>query len=278
MTCVLYIVSTPIGNLEDITLRALRILKEVDSILCEDKRVTLKLLNKYNIKTKLTTYQKFNENKVLDEVLLALKTGNNVALVSDAGTPLISDPGLLLIRTVAASDIKIVTVPGPSSLISAVSLCPYSLDEFLFVGFLPQEKNKRIKLIKNLSSRSKNIVIFIAPHDIKKYTSEIYECYSEADVFYGRELTKIYEECYSGKIRDLVLTLEKRSLKGEIVLILNFESGNSKKKQPSENEFLTKIEKLINSGKSLKETSKVLAGEYDVSSKYLYDLFLKAKK
>lgn len=217
----LYIVSTPIGNLEDITLRALRILKEVNFILCEDKRISVRLLNKYEIKTKLIPFHKFNEESILTQVISLLKSGNNIALVSDAGTPLISDPGSRLISFLRDENIKVVSIPGPSALTSALSLVPFKLNEFLFVGFLPGKKSKRKKIIQSLKSKAEIVVLFIAPHDFLKYLYEIYDSYRNIDVFYARELTKIYEDSWYGKIKDLIELQEKKKLRGEIVLILN---------------------------------------------------------
>ncbi|MBI2995349.1 MAG: 16S rRNA (cytidine(1402)-2'-O)-methyltransferase [Candidatus Melainabacteria bacterium] len=219
---ILYIVATPIGNLEDITLRALRILKEVDYILCEDKRITVRLLNKYEIKSKLISLHKYNEEKSTQEILSLLKEGKNIALVSDAGTPLISDPGSRLITHLRKNNIKIISIPGPSSLTSALSACGFDLREVLFLGFLPAKKSKREKIISSLKERAKVVVIFVAPHDLKKYLLEIYNIYPDIKIFYSREISKIYEENWSGNIKDLVLQLEAKPLKGEIVLILNF--------------------------------------------------------
>lgn len=220
----LFVIATPIGNLEDITLRALRILKEVDFILCEDKRITSRLLNKYEIKTRLISYHRFNENKSLDLILNYLKSSKNVALVSDAGTPLISDPGYNLIRTARESNIKIIVIPGPSALTSALSIFPLRKSEFLFLGFLPHKPSKRKKLLLSFSNRSKVIVLFVAPHDFKKYISEIYEIYPSVNVFYARELTKIFEESWYGNIKNLVNLASEKQVKGEIVLILDFEA------------------------------------------------------
>lgn len=272
----LYIVATPIGNLEDITLRALRILKEVDFILCEDKRVTVKLLNKYQIKTKLISFHKFNESKNINYILSVLYQGKNIALLSDAGTPLISDPGSSLLSTLSKGNIKTISIPGPSALSSALSLCPFGLSDFLFVGFLPPKKMERDKLLRSLNQRSKNIVLFIAPHDIENYLQEIYDLYPEINVFYARELTKIYEETWSGEIKDLIFQLNKKKLKGEIVLILNFEE-DSQSQHLDEKRILKEISQRISKGYSLKETTKALAKELDLSSNKLYEIYVKNK-
>ena len=271
---VLYVVATPIGNLEDITLRALRVLKEVDFILCEDKRITLKLLNKYQIKTNLISFHKFNESKKLEEIISLFKSRKNIALVSDAGAPLISDPGSNLISTAWKNNIQIVSIPGPSALTTTLSVCPLNVSEFLFLGFLPSEKTKRNKTITSLKERSRTVVLFIAPHDLRKYLNEIYGVYPDIDVFYARELTKIYEEYWCGKIKDLLDLLENKTLKGEIVLGLNF--GNITNDYAlSKNEILYNMKSYITSGHSLKETSKIIAKKFNLSSKSLYDLYIR---
>lgn len=219
---VLYIVATPIGNLEDITLRALRILKEVDFILCEDKRITVRLLNKYDIKTKLISFHKFNEINEFEHVLTLLKQGKNIALVCDSGTPLISDPGCKLVSGLKERNIKIVPIPGPSSLVCALSLFGIKSNEFLFIGFLPPKRSKRRKIIASLKDRAKTVILFVAPHDFKKYLKEISDFYPDINVFYARELTKIYEEDYKGIIKDLLNEIENKTIKGEIVLGLDF--------------------------------------------------------
>ena len=276
---VLYVVATPIGNLEDITLRALRILKEVDFILCEDKRVTTKLLNKYEIKSNLISLHKYNEQKLINHVLSILQAGKNAAIVSDAGTPLISDPGLSLISFLRKNNITIIPIPGSSALVSTLSISPFKSNEFLFVGFLPDNKTEREKLIRSFSERADMIVLFVSPHDFNKYLKEIYSFYPFIEVFYARELTKFYEENWLGSIKDLIINVEKKKLKGEIVLCLQFESKTKSKKNIFENskEIIDNIKTHVTNGYSLKEASKLLAKQYGLSSKNLYDLYIKTK-
>ena len=276
---ILYVVATPIGNLEDITLRALRILKEVDFILCEDKRVTSKLLNKYNIKTRLIDFHKFNESKRTNYVISLIESGKNIALVSDSGTPLISDPGSNLVSVLKSKNIIVISIPGPSALTAALSVLPLKFDEFLFLGFLPSKKTNRNKILSSLKTRSKNVILFIAPHDFKKYLNEIYDLYPDINVFYARELTKIYEEVWSGKIKDLINIIETcygKPLKGEIVLGITFNDKNENGHLSNE-EIIVIMKDYIDKGHSLKETSKTLAKEYNFSGKYLYDLYIKNK-
>ena len=271
----LYVVATPIGNLEDITLRAIRILKEVDCILCEDKRITVRLLNKYEIKTKLISFHKYNETEEAENIISHLKSGKNIALVSDAGSPLISDPGTELISSAHKNNIKVITIPGPSALISALSICPIKFNEFTFLGFLPDKASKRNDLISSLKKNYSIIVLYIAPHDLKKYIKEIYSHYPEINIFYARELTKIYEEHWYGKIKDLIDLLEKKELKGEIVLVLDFRKIRIKSLETDNSKLIKKMKELITKGQSLKEVSKLLAKEYDLPGNELYRIYLK---
>ena len=277
---ILYIVATPIGNLEDITLRALRVLKDVDYILCEDKRITTRLLNKYQIKKKLISFHKFNEIKELAYIMSLLASCKKIALVSDAGTPLISDPGLTLISTLQNKNVQIVPVPGASALTTALSLCPFDCKEVLFLGFLPKDKSKRKKIIYSLKKKSVCVVLFVPPHDFKKYLNEIYDTYPNVEVFYAKELTKIHEEYWSGKIKDLINrieTWEGKSLRGEFVLLLYFNSDSEETKEVtlSKGVIIEKIRNYIQKGFSLKEASKILSDELNVSRKHLYDLYVK---
>src|SRR3989338_2597399 len=269
----LYVVATPIGNLTDITLRALETLKKVDLILCEDKRITSRLLNKYAIKTKIKSHHKYNEHKSAGEAISLLVSGKDIALVSDAGTPLISDPGKTLIAAAMDQNIKVIPVPGPSALLAALSVCPFESEnsEFLFIGFLPENKSKRKDTLCSLKNRSKNIVIYIAPHDIKKYIAEINNIYPDSEIFIAREISKIYEELWKGKIPDLIWLLENKTFKGEIVVILHI---NKQAESLNMEHVLSHMKNHITEGHSLKETSKTFAKEYNLSAKRLYDLYL----
>lgn len=274
----LYVVATPIGNLEDITLRALRVLKEVDVILCEDTRVTQKLLNKYHIKKQLVSLHKFNENKNLERIIFDLRSGKNIALVSDAGTPLVSDPGKTIVYEARTRGIKVYTVPGPSALASALSVFGMNGNDFLFLGFLPLGKSKRQIVLKSLCTRARNVVIYIAPHDFKKYVKEIYDLYPDVEVFYAREMTKVYEEVWSGNIQELISKLDlDYKLKGEIVLGLHFRDEKSASPL-NERVLLTDLKENIAKGLKLKEASKIVSNKHKTSSKKLYDLYVKKNK
>jgi len=276
----LYIVATPIGNLEDITFRAVKTLKEVDVVLCEDKRVTAKLFSRYGINTKLLSCHKFNEAKRIDFVLSVLESSKNIALVTDAGTPLISDPGLRIVSLLREKDIKIIPIPGPSSVISALSVCPFNKGAFFFSGYLPEEKSKRESLFKSLNNFNCTVVFFIPPHDFKKYLIEINNFYSDVELFYAREITKYYEECWNGSVGELIDNLEKKNVKGEIVLCLNFNDYKSKsldKKNLSvQKDVFIFVKKYINKGYSLKQATKAASKELNISSNELYNAYVKA--
>lgn len=270
----LYIVATPIGNLEDITLRAIRTLKEVDLILCEDKRTTIKLLNRHSIKTRLYSYHKFNERSTTDEIIKRLKSGENIALVSDAGTPLISDPGLELIKHTREENIKIIPIPGASAVISAVSISEKIKNEFLFLGFLSNDRSKRIETLKSLEERAKSAVLYVAPHDIKKYLTEIAEIYPDIEVFIAREITKLHEEYISGKIKEVLNKATEKELKGEIVLGLIFNPKEDKNRL-SDEDVIKLTKELIKNGHSLKEASKIVSEENNLSKNKIYNLLVK---
>lgn len=219
----LYIVATPIGNLEDISLRALRILKESDYILCEDTRVSKKLLDHYQIKTKLISFHHHSPDSKYQEILSLLKKGMNLALVSDAGTPGISDPGGLLINFIRQNDpeILIEAIPGASALSSALSVSGIKIDKFLFLGFLPHKKG-RAKLIEEIISCKYPVVLFESKHRILKLLKEIEALKSNKEIMIFRELTKIYSSFYQGRAGELLnkLEVDNNSLKGEFVLII----------------------------------------------------------
>ncbi len=220
----LYIIGTPIGNLEDITYRATRILREVDYILCEDTRTTQTLLNKYNIKTKTISYHcHSSENKEL-EIINLLKAGKNLALVSDAGTPCISDPGVMLVSDVKkefGDSVKISPIPGPSALISALSASGVSSAEFTFLGFLPHKKGRE-KIFKEIAESKKVIVFYESTHRVLKTLDSLNKHAPKHKIVIAREMTKQFEEFIEGSAQDLISLFEKNPvhLKGEFVVIV----------------------------------------------------------
>jgi 16S rRNA (cytidine1402-2'-O)-methyltransferase len=223
----LYIVSTPIGNREDITLRALRILKEVDLIAAEDTRHTSLLLRHFGIQTPLTSYFEGNELKKKELILHKLKQGLRVALVSDAGTPGISDPGFRLIQAAIESRIPVVPIPGPSAVIVALSVSGLPTDAFLFKGFLPHKSKKRRDLLKQLEGVRETLIFYESPHRITEALNDIFDILGDREIVLTRELTKIYEEVLRGKVSEIQTQVGERKLKGEITLVI---SGKTRKK------------------------------------------------
>ncbi len=218
----LYIIATPIGNLEDLTFRSERILKEVDFILAEDKRVTIKLINYYNIKTKLLTWHQHSGKKDWIKIKEILKNRKNIALVTDAGTPGLSDPGGKLIELVLKEfkGLKIIPIPGPSALASIISVAGIPLDRFEFLGFLPHKKGRK-KLIDYIKISKIPIIFFESVHRILKTLESLKD--SDKYVIVGRELTKKFETIYRGKVKEVLNILEndKKQLKGEFVIVIN---------------------------------------------------------
>jgi 16S rRNA (cytidine1402-2'-O)-methyltransferase len=224
---IFYIVATPIGNLDDISLRAVKVLQSVDVILCEDTRRTGLLLQNLNIekKPKLVSYYEQNEAQKIPEAISALKDGLNIALVSDAGTPLISDPGFKLVRECIREKIKIESIPGASSVTTALTLSGLPTDKFLFLGFLPRKPGHRAKRLRALSNELKTmsatIIMFEAPHKILITFEEIKNEFGDIEIVICRELTKIHEEVLRGKISDLITHFSKSKAKGELVILFH---------------------------------------------------------
>ncbi len=217
----LFVVPTPVGNLEDITLRAIRILKEVDTILAEDTRTTGFLLKHYQIDKQVISYHKFNEHKTLQRLIERLQNGENLALVSDAGTPSISDPGFLLVRACVENDIEIECLPGATALIPALVNSGFPSDRFCFEGFLPQKKGRQ-KRLQELSEETRTLILYESPFRIVKLLNEI-TTYFGCDrlVSLSRELTKMFEENLRGTAAGLAEQLKDRTIKGEIVLVVH---------------------------------------------------------
>lgn len=218
----LYVIATPIGNLSDITLRAIEILKSSDIILCEDTRHTIKLLNYYNIKAKkLVSFYAQNEKSRIDKVIQILKENKVISLVSDGGTPCISDPGYHLINACYENNIEVFSIPGPSAVISAISICGFSADTFLFYGFLPRKEGKIKKVLQSLQTTDGLIVFYESCYRIKATLNKIKEIYgANVEVFVVREMTKKFEEKFKGKVVEILEKISDK-IKGEFVVIIN---------------------------------------------------------
>ena len=264
----LYIVSTPIGNLEDITLRALRILKEVDLIAAEDTRHSLKLLNHFNIRKPLVSYWGEKEKVKAEETLQRLKNGLSVALISDAGTPGISDPGTVLIGRAIAEGIRVVPVPGPSAVITALSLSGFSTEEFTFCGFLPSRGTQRRKVLEGASLEQRTLVFYEAPHRILETIADVAVIMKERAVVVIRELTKLHEEVFRGTAPEVFGSLERSTVAGEYVIILE---GRSEKGELHIEDALREVKELMRRGLGRKEAAKKIGDAYGFSKKELYD-------
>ncbi|MFH0887847.1 MAG: 16S rRNA (cytidine(1402)-2'-O)-methyltransferase [Planctomycetota bacterium] len=217
---ILYLVATPIGNLEDMTLRAIRILKEVDIIACEDTRFTSNLLNHYQIKKPLVSYFEHNENQRSKHIVENLLAGKNVALVSNAGTPLISDPGYELVNLCILNAICVKAIPGACALNSALSISGLPTDRFIFEGFLPRKPSKRKKRLQNILEDERTVIIYESPYRLHKLLSELREICGNRQIVVVREMTKFYEEIKRGSVDDIIKDISGKRIKGEITLII----------------------------------------------------------
>ncbi|KAF0134967.1 MAG: 16S rRNA (cytidine1402-2'-O)-methyltransferase [Candidatus Saganbacteria bacterium] len=218
----LFVVATPIGNLEDITYRAIRILSEVDLIAAEDTRQTKKLLDRYSIKTPMTSYHKFNIKSKTDYLVEMIKNGKKIALVSDSGMPGISDPGYELVKSAINNNIKVIPIPGASALVSALAVSGLPTDKFIFLGFLQKKPGKRRKALKEIENFDGTAIIYESPYRVVKCLEDIFSVLGDRQVVIARELTKIYEEVLRGKVSELI---KARSVyKGEVVILVNGKS------------------------------------------------------
>ena len=269
----LYLISTPIGNLEDITLRAVEILKNSDHILCEDTRVSKNLLKKYNINSNLISYHKFNEAKSLDKIIKLLQSGSLISLISDAGTPVVSDPGKLLVNECIKNDITIVPIPGPSAVTSAISVSGFS-EKFYFYGFLPEKKKILNNDLLKLSSLDCSIVFFTSTKKLEKTLREFKKYFLERNILICREMTKIYEEFIRSTVREI--DISKLTLKGEVTVVISEKINEKKSSQNLSESDKDKINKMINKF-SIKEISSLINIDKKVSKKKIYDYYLSLK-
>lgn len=258
----LYVVATPIGNLDDITLRALDVLKSVDVIAAEDTRNTSVLLEKYNISTRLISYHKYSENARSELFLNYLQEGKSIALVSDAGTPLISDPGEILVETVINNGFKVIPIVGASAVIALLSSIPRNGEDFKFIGFLPKIKNKIVEIV--LKNRYENLVFYESPNRLLETLEIIENEFHSKKVAIGRELTKKFEEIKIGKISEIIEYYKNNTLKGEIAIMLY------KDEIQQEFDLDDKIKKLKALNLKDKEISSILATLYDVNKNQIY--------
>ncbi len=272
----LYLVATPIGNLEDITLRAINILKQVDLIACEDTRTTKKLLSKYNINNDLVSYHEHNEVKRSNELVLKIKSGQNIALVSDAGTPTISDPGYKLVREAVENSIEIISIPGASAVISALSVSGLPTDSFTFFGFLPKNKSKGKEFLESIKNLSQTLIFYESPKRLIKTLTLIFEVIGDRNISVNREITKLYEEAIRGTVKEVIKEIsERESLKGEIVVVVE---GNKSCKNDYSNDLKNlkeKLKVLYEENVSLKSAVEIFSDIYDMPKNIIYEIALR---
>ena len=269
----LYLVPTPIGNLKDITFRAVEVLKKSSYILCEDTRVSKNLLDKYEIKSKLISNHKFNETKNLSKIIELLKLGEMISLISDAGTPSISDPGAILINECVKNDINVIPIPGPSAVATAASVSGFS-EKFFFYGFLPDKKQNLFNELKKLSKFDNTIVFFVSPKKINKIIPDLKTNFSGRKILFCREISKIYEEF----IRKDVDSLEPfvKEPKGELTVVISEKKINKNTSHVLSESDKNVINKMINK-LSVKEITNFINQNRDVSKKEIYNYCLKLK-
>ena len=269
----LYLVSTPIGNLKDITLRGIETLKKSTYILCEDTRVSRILLDKYEIKSKLISNHKFNESKNLNKIISLLKSGEIISLISDAGTPSISDPGAILVNECIKNNIKVIPIPGPSAVAAAVSISGFS-EKFIFYGFLPEKKQALINAFNKISKFDETCVFFISPKKINKIIPELKKNFSGRKIVFCREISKIYEEFIRKNVDDLdVLDME---LKGELTIVVSEKKIDRNHSQELSESDMNIIKKMI-SKFTIKEITEIISQNKNISKKEIYNYCLKIK-
>jgi 16S rRNA (cytidine1402-2'-O)-methyltransferase len=271
----LYIVATPIGNLEDITLRAIRILKEVDLIAAEDTRHTQILLSHYAIGTPLTSYHEHNERAKAQPLVERLRRGENIALLSDAGTPAISDPGYRLVVEAIRAGVRIIPPPGPSALAAVLSASGLPTDRFVFEGFLPAKKQERKAKREALRSETRTVVLYEAPHRIKESLVDMQQILGEREIVLGREVSKRHEEFLRGMLRDVIAQLTDREIKGEITLVVHGATDESKF---SDEELKEEIERLTAQGIGVKQISEIIGERYRLSKREVYQRALQLRQ
>ena len=269
----LYCVSTPIGNLGDITLRALYVLKKSDIILCEDTRVSGKLLSKFNIKTKMISNHKFNEKKNLDNILKLLNQKKIISVISDAGTPVISDPGSILINECILNNINIYPIPGVSAPTTAISISGFS-DKYFFGGFLPEKKKDLNNLFDIIRKLNFSFVFFISPKKLKKIINEIQKYFIDNDILIAREISKLHEEYIRIKVRNL--SELEISQKGEMTVVISQNLKPQNRLQLVDESVKKKINKLLKK-MSIRDITSKIALEHNVSKKLVYDYCLEKK-
>lgn len=276
MASTLYLVSTPIGNLEDITLRALRILKEVNLIACEDTRVTQKLLNHFEIKTPTTAFHAHSQDSKRITLLDKLEDGEDIALVSDAGTPIVSDPGSLLVQDAVARQINVVPIPGPSSVLAALVGSAMPSANWAFLGFLPRNKKAQTEILFQFKQVDLTLILFESPHRTEATLRLCAEVLGQREVCVAREITKKFETFYRGTFDEVLKKLPK-PIKGEVVILLGPGQNQDVNIEATEEQMLLAAKELLQTGASSSDTAKALSQIYQIKRKEAYQIVLNVK-
>jgi 16S rRNA (cytidine1402-2'-O)-methyltransferase len=271
----LYIVATPIGNLEDITLRALRVLKEVDLIAAEDTRHTRILLDRHGIRKPLTSYHEHNETTKAPELVARLEQGTNIALVSDAGTPAISDPGFRLVKAAIDARVGLVPIPGASAVTAVLSASGLPTDRFVFEGFLPAKQPQRRARLQTVCHETKTLVCYEAPHRLPECLDDIREILGDREIALAREVSKVHEEFLRGTVSEIRRQIADREIKGELTLVI---AGWDEQATVSLEQVKQEARVLAAQGMRVKEVAEVLGEKYGYSKKAIYRLALDQKK
>ncbi|EJP24564.1 S-adenosylmethionine-dependent methyltransferase, YraL family [Lachnoanaerobaculum sp. ICM7] len=272
----IYLVATPIGNLSDISMRAIETLKNVDIIACEDTRNTIRLLNHFEIKGHLTSYHEYNKIDKAYELCEKVKEGNNIAFVSDAGMPAISDPGYELVDIAYKEGLEVTVVPGASAVVSALAISGISSRRFAFEGFLPADKNEKKEILTELSQESRTLILYEAPHRLLKTLKELFEYMGDRNIAIVREITKLHEEVLRGKLADIIADYEseKIAIRGEYVLVIEgkslLEKREERQKSFEETSIREHYEKYIAEGMDKKEAMKAVAKDRGIQKRDVY--------
>jgi len=271
---VLYVVGTPIGNLSDLSFRALNILKNVSLIACEDTRQTKKIMNKYEFNNNLISFNEHNCQKKTPRIINALSIGKSIALVSDAGMPSICDPGENLIKNVKANGMNVICIPGPCAAITAIITSGMPSSKFTFEGFLPKKKSQREQILIDISKNDKTTILFESPHRLKKLLIELKKYFGGSrEIQICRELTKKFEEHIGNNIDEVINHFDKKEVLGEITIIIKGKSSTEKESVLNEFELKRELMDLINAGLSLSQASKYLAKKNKISKNIIYNLY-----
>lgn len=275
----LYLCATPIGNLEDITFRVIRTLKEVDLIGAEDTRNSIKLLNHFDIKTPMTSYHEFNKYDKAKQLVKMMQEGKNIAIITDAGTPGISDPGEELVRQCYEAGITVTSLPGPAACITALTMSGQKTRRFCFEAFLPSDKKEKTKVLEELKNETRTIIIYEAPHRLVKTLKELHQVLGNRKLTVCRELTKRYEEAFQTTLDEAVIKYEEKEPKGEFVLVIagkSYEEAEAEKRKQWESMTIAEhVEYYINKGNDKKEAMKLAAKDRGVSKRDIYNELIK---